>query len=337
MTITPATIADLYRQAGPHLCVYLPLVDADGVPIERAAGELADALITDGAPRELALTAAKAATTPMVDAGGVAVFVASGQDTVVVPLPEAPVAPAVSVGDVPFASPVVEWLQRSVTHAVVELGATSTDVTIFPSFEDAWSTSLQPMTATAEAVVANQLGELLVQHRAQLVLLVGPPAWLSPGGARLAAALPPTVRVAPIERDERPTVDDLAEEVVRLEADHGARLTKERLSRFAFERSHGNVTDGASATLQALARRQATLLLIHDDVEDRRMAARGADPVNVAAEADALEAVGEREIVTGRLVDVAVGAALNSGVEVRFIPSNVPDGPAEGIGSTLRP
>ena len=140
-----------------------------------------------------------------------------------------------------------------------------------------------------------------------------------------------------MERDDRPAVDDLADETVRLESDHSARITKERLDRFSFERTHGNVVEGAAATLDALRRRAGTLLLVHDDVDDRRRAMRGPDPVDVGlGEAD-LAASGPVPASVGRLVDVALGAAFNSGVEVRMIPANLPDGPAEGIGVALAP
>ena len=329
------TIADLHRRPGPHVSLYLPVVDADGVPVDRAAAELAEHLVSEGAPAELAEVAGEAATVAIADAGGLATFVHPGHDPIVVPLPEAPVATAVSVGSVPYLSPIVEWLQLSVPHAVVELGAAATDVTIFPRFEPSWSTHLRPLSLDTEAVVASQLASLL--SRTELVVMAGPPAGLASCGTRLAAALPPTTRVVPVERDDRPAVEDLADETVRLENDHSARLTKERLDRFSFERAHDNVAEGVGATLDALRRRAATLLLVHDDVDDRRRAVRGPDPVDVGLDEADLAAAGPVPIVAGRLVDVAIGAALNSGVEVRMIPANLPNGPADGIGAALTP
>jgi hypothetical protein len=94
---------------------------------------------------------------------------------------------------------------------------------------------------------------------------------------------------------------------------------------------------GGAAALAALARSQvATLLVAGPWLDDRRTAWFGPAPTDVAGDRDALAALGVTTPVEGRLVDVAVRAALGTGANVRVVEPDRPDGPRGGIGALLR-
>jgi hypothetical protein len=148
-------------------------------------------------------------------------------------------------------------------------------------------------------------------------------------------------------------------EAVFAEADKLAAATVEAdnralLDRLAEERGTRAV-EGAGATLAALARGQvATLLLTGLFLDDRRTAWFGPAPTDVAGDRDTLAGLGVPGPVEGRLVDVAVRAALGTGAEVRVLdpadetrpatgrgathdaPARPEHAPAEGLGALLR-
>jgi hypothetical protein len=97
----------------------------------------------------------------------------------------------------------------------------------------------------------------------------------------------------------------------------------------------GLAVEGAAATLDALGRGQvATLLLTGLFLDDQRTAWFGPAPTDVAADRDALAGLGVPGPVQGRLVDVAVRAALGTGAEVRVLDSADETRPAADRGAT---
>jgi hypothetical protein len=92
--------------------------------------------------------------------------------------------------------------------------------------------------------------------------------------------------------------------------------------------------DGAEATLAALAAAQVDVLLVHDDGDDERTGWFGPDPTAVAITATTLRDLGVAEPTEGRLVDLAVRAALGTGAGVRAVPDI--DVPTDGLGAILR-
>ena len=123
-----------------------------------------------------------------------------------------------------------------------------------------------------------------------------------------------------------------------VEADNRALLDRfaEELGQAATGAEGGaQAVEGAAATLAALARGQvATLLLTGLFLDDRRTAWFGPAPTDVAADRDALADLGVPGPVEGRLVDVAVRAALGTGAEVRVLDPADETRPAEGRGAT---
>jgi hypothetical protein len=161
---------------------------------------------------------------------------------------------------------------------------------------------------------------------------------------------------ATVEADNRALLDRLAEELGQA-ADPGAERGDRAVGGApapAAERGTRAV-EGAGATLAALARGQvATLLLTGLFLDDRRTAWFGPAPTDVAADREALAGLGVPGPVEGRLVDVAVRAALGTGAEVRVLdpadetrpaadrgathdaPAPPEHAPAEGLGALLR-
>jgi len=161
---------------------------------------------------------------------------------------------------------------------------------------------------------------------------------------------------ATVEADNRALLDRLAEELGQA-ADPGAERGDRAVGGApapGAERGTRAV-EGAAATLAALARGQvATLLLTGLFLDDRRTAWFGPASTDVAADREALAGLGVPGPVEGRLIDVAVRAALGTGAEVRVLdpadetrpavdrgathdaPAPPEHAPAEGLGALLR-
>jgi peptide subunit release factor 1 (eRF1) len=118
-------------------------------------------------------------------------------------------------------------------------------------------------------------------------------------------------------------------------AGYAAERMADVLQRFENERRpHGRAVEGAAETLAALAAGRADALIIVDDLRDARTAWYGPDVLGVdnrfrAAGADAA-------LRSGRLVDIAVRAALLTDADVIVIDAENPAAPAERIGAICR-
>jgi hypothetical protein len=127
---------------------------------------------------------------------------------------------------------------------------------------------------------------------------------------------------ATVEADNRALLDRFAEELGQAAAGAGNRAV-----------------EGAAATLAALGRGQVeTLLLTGLFLDDERTAWFGPAPTDVGADRDALAGLGVPGPVEGRLVDVAVRAALGTGAGVRVLEADDRSrhAPGEGLGALLR-
>lgn len=108
------------------------------------------------------------------------------------------------------------------------------------------------------------------------------------------------------------------------------------MEKFREERGQADrAAEGAEATLNALAMAAVdVLLLAPDDPDDARTAWFGPDPTQLALREDDLRGLGVEEPADGRLVDVAVRAALGTGAGIRIVePGAGLDG---GMGAILR-
>jgi len=101
---------------------------------------------------------------------------------------------------------------------------------------------------------------------------------------------------------------------------------------------HDRAVVGTRETFSALQKAQVEVLLVHDDPADERTAWFGDTPTAVGATGGDLEpadlGVDPGAECVGRLVDVAIWAAIGTGADVRAVPSvhALPD----GLGAILR-
>lgn len=164
------------------------------------------------------------------------------------------------------------------------------------------------------------------------------------------------VEVVPGSRAVEAGSDHNGDEVTRLVHTVAARDTVATLEALhAREHSAGTAVEGAEGTLAALREARVDVLVVHDptiaagrpgrDGLDGAAGSTGAPgcveawfdpgaPAMCAATPDGLRALGVATPRRGRLVDVAVRAALVSGATVRVVPAH--GGPAGGLGALLR-
>ena len=108
------------------------------------------------------------------------------------------------------------------------------------------------------------------------------------------------------------------------------------LEKFREERGQADrAAEGTRVTFAALAMAAVDVLLVApDDPGDPRMAWFGPEPTQVATTAAEVKALGVDQPVQGRLVDVAVRAALGTGAGLRVVGAGA--GLEGGIGAVLR-
>lgn len=130
----------------------------------------------------------------------------------------------------------------------------------------------------------------------------------------------------------------MLEEAEKLAAVTAESHTSALLDEFEQERGqHDRAADGAPATFEALARHQVRTLLLKEAPDDERSAWFGERPGQVALDREVLVIEGEPTPAEGRLVDVAVRAALGTGAEVRVLGAETDGrGPSDGLGAILR-
>jgi len=133
------------------------------------------------------------------------------------------------------------------------------------------------------------------------------------------------------------SIDEVLEEAERLAADTAEADTGALLDEFERERGQRDrAADGAEATFEALAMGQVRVLLVGNVRDDGQSAWFGEEFGQVALNREDLIVQGTTP-VEGRLVDVAVRAALGTGAEVRVLsPNTDARGPSGGLGAVLR-
>jgi len=263
------------------------------------------------------------------------------------------------VGPLPSIVPVVEWRQASpphvivladrhgadlvaVRHAAPELlgEAGGSDGPISKVGPGGWSQRRYQQRAentwqqNAHAVAA-ELTRLVDEVDARVVVGAGDVRAIQ----LLTDALPRPVteRFGVVDggRAAGVSLDGIAADVVRAVATAVAADTVEVLRKFREERGQGDrAAEGPAATLAALAAAQVDMLLVHDDPDDGRTAWFGPEPNQVGLTAPEVRGFGAATPVEGRLVDVALRAALGTGAGARVVPRG--GGPAGGLGAILR-
>jgi hypothetical protein len=360
-----AEIARLFDASGPFVSVYL----ATEGDVEQAAGRVAlrwknlrGGLLRDGVPE-----ATLAAIDPLVEgshSAGPALAVIAAVDGVLFSgsLPAPPARDAiVRHGALPDVLPLLAATQTAVPHVAVLTDRTGADIAarvangggrsehvagrdspyIHKPQAGGWSQPRYHHRAEAlwesnAGEVADALTKLVDQVRPRFVAAAGDVRALQLLREHAPKRVRELIQVVGGEYGSLDAVFAAADKLVAatVEAD-----TEALLERFAEERGQGDdrAVEGATAVLAALGRGQVgTLLVAGLFLDDQRTAWFGPAPTDVAGDRDALAALGVATPVEGRLVDVAVRAALGTGANVRVVDPDRRDGPRDGLGGLLR-
>ncbi|HEV2918764.1 MAG TPA: Vms1/Ankzf1 family peptidyl-tRNA hydrolase [Actinomycetota bacterium] len=365
-----AEIARVFEADGPFTSVYL---DTEG-DVEQAADRVAlrwknlrGSMLAAGVPEGTAV-----AIDPLVEgshmAGGtLAVIAAVDRPLYVANLPDPPPRDTLlRHGALPDVVPLLAAAQAAVPHVAVLTDRTGADMVARGVADEAaraervegrvtphlhkpqaggWS---QPrFHHRAEAIwesnaseVADALARLVDQVRPRFVAAAGDVRALQLLREQAPKRVRELLTVVGGEYGSLEAVFAAADKLAAatVEADNRALLDRfaEELGQAATGAEGGaQAVEGAAATLAALARGQvATLLLTGLFLDDRRTAWFGPAPTDVAADRDALVGLGVPGPVEGRLVDVAVRAALGTGAEVRVLDPADETRSAEGRGAT---
>jgi peptide subunit release factor 1 (eRF1) len=178
--------------------------------------------------------------------------------------------------------------------------------------------------------VAERLTKLVEQYEPRLIVATGEVRAMQ----LLRDALPKEVLEILDEVEGDPK--EIADLAVRRVATAVARDTVELIEKFKEERGqHDRAAAGIDDTVTALRAAQVEVLLVHDDPDDDHQVFFGTESANLVATTEqALRDLGVDKPLRGRLVDVALRAAVGTGAAVRIIPGGRTID--EGIGAILR-
>lgn len=356
-------LARLLDHTGPFTTVHLATEGA----VEDAAARLDVAwrnarseLEQAGAPA--AALDAIAAEVDGAHASGSSLYAVAGPDRLlVVEHPEqVPARDLATVGPLPVLGPLLTWRQSVVPHVVVLVDRTGADVSAVPRRGEpieeevtgdtdapihrapagGWSQRrfqerVQNAWASNADDVAAVVARLVQRVGARLVVVAGDVRAVELLQKALPDEIGALVEVVPGSRAADGSDAEIEEAVARQVRTVAAHETVALLEKFREERGQDDrAAEGPEATLLALAKAQVDTLLVTTGPDDARTAWFGPEPTLVAPDADSLRGLGVESPVEGRLVDVAVRAALGTGAGVWVVPAN--GGPADGLGAILR-
>jgi peptide subunit release factor 1 (eRF1) len=184
------------------------------------------------------------------------------------------------------------------------------------------------------AVVAEAVNEALRQVDAHLLLVGGDVRAVQLLRERLGETIHDgvTVDVLPGGRQAGSSGPAQQAAVAQAVSHFAADRTGELIDRFqAGHGQAGSAVESIEPTLAALAEGRVETLLVVDDASDDRLAWFGPDVLC----APTRERAG-RDPWSGRLVDIAVRAAVLTGAAVRVVPADEGRGPVEGLGGLRR-
>jgi hypothetical protein len=356
-------IARLFEASGPFTSIYLA-THGEG---EQAAEQVAlrwknlRGQLADRGAREATL----AAVDPLVEGNhtaGATLAVIAGADGILLStsLPEPPGRPDAVArhGPLPDVLPLLASAQSRLPHVAVLTDRTGAEIaarvadsertehvegTVAPHIHKpqagGWSQPRYHHRAEAlwesnAGTVADALTRVVDQVRPRFVAAAGDVRALQLLREQAPKRVRTRMRVVGGEYASLAAVFRAAEELL---AETVATDAEALLGRFAEERGQGDrAVEGAAATLQALGRGQIETLLVAADPDDERTAWFGRAPTEAAAERGALAAMGVAAAVEGRLVDVAVRAALGTGAAVHVLDPDRQGAPHDGLAGLLR-
>ena len=273
--------------------------------------------------------------------------------------PIGPATPWFSWASLPVLAPIIEWRQLQAPYILVLTDRTGADLIAFQGEETVakriagnedhqltrskpggWSQRRYQQRAqntwedNAEDV-AEELGRLAKQIDARLVLAAGDVRALEMLQKELGQEVAGIFRTLEGGRAAGSDKAGIEEEARRQVAILLGQEAGQTLDRFREEVGQADqAVEGADATLEALSRAQVDTLLLYDHPDDDRTAWFGLEPIPAGATEARLEELGIEPRMEGRLVDVAVRAALGTGAGVRVIPAE--SGIADNLGALLR-
>src|SRR4051794_442703 len=278
--------------------------------------------------------------------------------------PAPPRREVLRVASLPSLAPLIERRQREVPHVVALVDREGADIVaverggetrgsevdgvdgpvIHKSAPGGWSQRrYQDRAEESWAKTARAIADVVVvsadEVDAQLVVLAGDVRELQLVRDALPERLRELTHVVQGGRAAGTDEDARRHEIERLLHTAVADATVALLRKLREELGqHDRAVVGALDTFAALQKSQVEVLLVHDDPDDERTAWFGAAPTAagvVGADPDPTDLGVDRGAAReGRLVDVAIRAAVGTGADLRVVPSvhTVPD----GVGAILR-
>jgi hypothetical protein len=247
--------------------------------------------------------------------------------------------------ELPRLGPLVEWRQREAPHVVVLVDRTGADVFAIVGETEAIHEDVQGDSAPIErnapggwsqkryqqraesswqenaADVARVVEDLGDRVDAKVIVVAGDVRAVELLRKALPGHLDEKVQVVGGSRHPDGSEDAVADDTVRCVATVVANETATLLAKFREELGQRDrAVNGPGPVLEALAKGQVGVLLVHDDPDDDRRVWFGPDPLHAGARRDVVEAMGVATPREGRLVDVCLRAALGSGAGIRMVP-----------------
>lgn len=180
--------------------------------------------------------------------------------------------------------------------------------------------------------VARQVAQAVREVDAHLLLVSGDVRAVQLLRDHLPNAVRNTVSVRQLSGGRRPDGSAPLQDVAAAQAvsERAAAETIELMDRLDNERRVGGLAvEGATATLAALAQGRVDTLIIVDDPADERVAWFGPSNAGALKRTEPMDRI-------GRLVDVAIRAAVLSDADVRVVSPELSRGLRQGIGALCR-
>jgi hypothetical protein len=302
---------------------------------------------------------AEAITGVFPDAAGVVAIADDSGVQLVEPLPQAPRAEIARLHELPALAPVLEHRQGTIPFVLVVTDRQGADL-FWSGTDNDGETHVEGGDGPIRKVHAGGWSQERFQRRAENTWSRRPPrsprrSHASPSGSSRgsspsqatsgwcsssASTSPPSsadsCATSPAARSEDGSDDARADAIRRWVRTAVAEDTVAILQLFEQERGQNDrAADGPAATLAALREARVDVLLVHDDSNDTRIAYfLDDDPTQVSEDLDMLASLNLGRPRQGRLVDVAIRAALATGRGVRVVPNAGPV--SDGVGAILR-
>jgi hypothetical protein len=363
VTADTSDLVDLVKAVGPFLSLQLTTeadIDNAAQRSEQRWRAMRDEAAAQGAPEDVLASVDAVVPDAHLDGNGLAVVASPAGVLHVEHAPRPPDRDLVRWAALPSLLPILAWRQESPAYVTVLADRAGADLTLHrrdrPDVQreaggdddplhkpSAGGWSQRRYQERAEhtwernaADAAEQVARLARRGDARLIVAAGDERAVT----LLQEALPAELaeRLVVVSGGRSP---DGSEDIFQTEARVAVELAVNAdadalLEKFREERGQDDrASEGTRAALGALAMAAVdVLLLAPDDPDDPRTAWFGPEPTQLGTTAAEVKALGVDEPAEGRLVDVAVRAALGTGAGIRVVGAGA--GLDGGIGAILR-